>query len=213
MTGAPRRDTVDGTEPSAKSDNHLETRRERCSPSAFSSGMPRGDTEIRSGFLDSIRRKFGGRGRKETEALNPVSTIGYQGKTIEIVIEELEAARIQLLADVRRLPLSRKPGFSKTALAKRLEMAGIAYRHYPDLGMPRDLLRLRNDRDNAPILHQYEALLPELHEHVDDLTALARSERVCLLCFEADPAQCHRSVLANYIHARSGIAVRHLWAK
>lgn len=90
--------------------------------------------------------------------MNPVSTIGYQGKSIEIIIGELRDARIQMLADVRRLPLSRKPGFSKTALAKRLEIAGIAYRHYPDLGMPRDLLRFRNDGDNSPILRQYEAL-------------------------------------------------------
>lgn len=144
------------------------------------------------------------------ETCDQVATIGYQGRNVGAFIAALQEAGIEMLVDVRRIPLSRKPGFSKSALFRHLQTAGIDYCHYGDLGMPRDLLKLKNDRDNTPIIDEYWRLLPTMQSHVDRVAGDARVRRICLMCFEADHRQCHRGALAEYLSASEPIEVVHL---
>src|SRR5689334_2525113 len=74
-------------------------------------------------------------------------TIGYEGSTIGAVLDTLIEARVRLLIDVRALPQSRKPGFSKRQLAAELEERGVRYVHLQGLGTPkpgRDAVRAGN---------------------------------------------------------------------
>lgn len=135
--------------------------------------------------------------------MTQVLTSGYQGESLENFVSKLVAARIDVLVDVRTFASSRKPGFSKRALEQALQSRGIDYMHMPQLGMPRHLLRQRHElSDNTPILDAYDDLLPEWGEHLDSLMTYMHGKRSCLMCFEADEQQCHRSRLACYLQAR-----------
>ncbi len=65
-------------------------------------------------------------------------TMGYEGTTIDTFIGNLQAKRIDCVLDIRALPLSRKPGFSKKKLAERLCLVGIRYIHLAELGTPKN---------------------------------------------------------------------------
>lgn len=144
------------------------------------------------------------------QALDKVSTIGYQGKTISGFVQELVDSHVEILVDVRRKAISRKPGFSKTRLRDELEAAGIEYHHLPDLGMPTDLMSRRNLTDNSEILQEYEKQLVDHSELIKSLADRASTQSVCLLCFEADHNLCHRAVLASYLVEEAGFEVDHL---
>jgi uncharacterized protein (DUF488 family) len=126
-------------------------------------------------------------------------TIGYQGKTVETFISELDAAGVKRLIDVRRRPLSRKPGFAKKSLSGHLESAGIEYIHLVELGTPLDLFGLRKESGHHKLLAAYRKWLPDLVPELAELTELARETPCCLLCFELESTQCHRSVIADYL--------------
>lgn len=131
-------------------------------------------------------------------------TTGYQGETIDMFIAKLVAAGVDLLVDVRALPLSRKPGFSKSRLRARLDEAGIDYCHIPELGMPRPLRNMRSSlADNTPILDQYEQLLDSKLVLIEELLKTIHGKQACLMCFESDESQCHRSRLARFVVAHS----------
>jgi uncharacterized protein (DUF488 family) len=140
-------------------------------------------------------------------------TIGYEGSTIGAVLDALEQARVGLLIDVRALPQSRKPGFSKRQLAAGLEERGLRYVHLQGLGTPkpgRDAVRA----GNIGAMHRIFRAHMESDRAQADLasaTDLARSERACLLCFERDHAQCHRSIVAEMIAAETGQQIRNLY--
>lgn len=145
------------------------------------------------------------------ESRVPLCTIGYQGKHIGDVIAALIEASIDLVLDIRTRPISRKPGFSKQALTSLLEENGIAYRHLPELGMPIELLAHRTPKDgNAAILSAYRERLPGLIHGLDEVCSYASIHNVCLLCFEADPSQCHRGLVANRLREERQLQVRHL---
>src|SRR5919107_1653004 len=73
-----------------------------------------------------------------TSTKHPVATIGYEGTTMERFLGELTGAGVELLVDVRAVASSRRPGFSKTALAANLKTVGIDYLHLRGLGTPAD---------------------------------------------------------------------------
>jgi uncharacterized protein (DUF488 family) len=142
-----------------------------------------------------------------------VATIGYQAATVPSFLAALAAARVELLVDVRAVASSRRPGFSKSRLAGNLADAGIAYVHLRGLGTPaagRAAARAgRHGRMRSIFLdhlrtHDAQAELAELEELVHG------GRRVCLLCFEADPAHCHRTLVAEALAARLPIQIRHL---
>ncbi len=146
--------------------------------------------------------------------MNPVvATIGYQGATIATVLQVLTEARVELLVDVRAVAGSRRPGFSKTQLAANLRGAGIEYLHLRGLGTPapgRAAARAgRHDEMRAIFLKHLER--HEAHAELEALADIVQGgRRVCLLCFEADPAHCHRTLVAKALGELMPIEVRHL---
>ncbi len=139
-----------------------------------------------------------------------VWTVGYLGRDLPEFIQDLQAAGVQTVIDVRALALSRKPGFSKAGLKEALTAAGMAYEHRPRLGTPK-LMRdaYRADGDFLAFSQAYEQYLGTVGEAVAGLAATALDERVALMCAEADPATCHRSVLAASL-APLGFEIVHL---
>ncbi len=125
-------------------------------------------------------------------------TLGYEGTNIRQFLRVLEARRITTLVDVRDMPISRKPGFSKGSLAEGCENAGINYEHWPLLGCPKAIREdYRADGDWARYTRRYKLHLETLGETIEQLSARALKERLCLVCFEANPAFCHRSYVAE----------------
>jgi uncharacterized protein (DUF488 family) len=143
-------------------------------------------------------------------ALTHLSTIGYEGASVAEFIAALKAAGTTLLLDVRELPISRKPGFAKAALRDALAEAGIEYRHERALGSPKDVRhRLRADGDVARYWRDFNAHLATQQGLLDELAATL-SGSVALLCYERDPAQCHRSAVAAELARRTALAVTDL---
>lgn len=146
----------------------------------------------------------------EKHVQRTICTIGYQGKAISDFVQELVMSGVEVLIDVRRRPLSRKRGFSKTSLRNALAEQGIDYFHAPNLGMPVELFQYRNDKDNGPILREYGRRLPSQSAEIVRVIEVSKHRRSCLLCFEADQHQCHRGVLADEIFREADLRPEHL---
>lgn len=132
--------------------------------------------------------------------MTPLCTVGYEGRVAEELIDLLVEHEIQLVVDVRELPLSRKKGFSKTTLCSHLEEAGVSYRHMRALGNPKYLRQaLKSGLDFEEFAVGFRELLANQVDAIEELGEAATSYRVCLLCFEADPEQCHRSIVADCV--------------
>ena len=132
-------------------------------------------------------------------------TIGYERLLPPELVAELEAAGVQWLLDVRLRPQSRRPGMSKTRLGQLLGDHGIAYEHRKALGTPPDIRWLyragRNDEARAKFLAHVERTACE---ELDTLAPeLERGPVTALLCLEADPAGCHRRVVAEALRRRN----------
>jgi len=152
--------------------------------------------------------------RQKVEAERPaphragLTTIGYEGRSLENYLNTLLRDSVTLLCDVRRNPLSRKYGFAKRTLSNACESVGIRYEHLPELGIESearqdlntqadyDALFAKYERNSLP--HQTEALKKIRNWIVKD------GERVALTCYEAQPCQCHRHCVAEALE-RAGI--------
>jgi uncharacterized protein (DUF488 family) len=142
-----------------------------------------------------------------------VFTIGYEHATSAAVLDALAQAKVALLVDVRAVAASRRPGFSKRQLAAGLDETGIGYLHLQGLGTPKEGRLAARSGDAASMLRIYETHLkaPQAREQLDELTALVKSgRRVCLLCYERDPRQCHRRRIAELLTERTGARVKDL---
>ena len=126
-------------------------------------------------------------------------TIGYQQATQAAVLAALRNAGVELLADVRARPLSRKPGFSKTALAAAVDEIGIEYRHFRLVGTPPEGREAARKGDHATLREVYagQLELPEALAHMAELRELALTKRTCLLCYCREADKCHRSLLIS----------------
>lgn len=126
-----------------------------------------------------------------------IFTIGYQSTTQAGLIATLKAAGVALLADIRAVPLSRRPGFSKNVLAAGLREDGIDYVGLKPLGTPpegREAAR-RGDHRRLAAIYAGQLELPEAIVAGERLRAMAAERPTALLCFERDPHGCHRSLL------------------
>lgn len=132
-----------------------------------------------------------------------IFTIGYEQATQPAVVGALRAAGVEVLVDIRYLPLSRRPGFSKNSLKAAVEEAGIGYRHFRQLGTPADGRAAARRGDHAELSRIYagQLELPEALAQMAELRALAEDQRVALLCYERDAAECHRSLLYDALFA------------
>jgi uncharacterized protein (DUF488 family) len=137
-----------------------------------------------------------------------IATIGYEDATPDRLIATLRDAGVATLVDVRALANSRRPGFAKRALAAALADAGILYVHERALGTPAaGRAAIRAGRP-AAMRRIFAAHLAgdEPQAALASVADRARREAVCLLCLEADPAHCHRTLVAEAV----GLPVRHL---
>lgn len=132
-------------------------------------------------------------------------TIGYEGLSPDRLHAALKAADVAVLADVRAVANSRKRGFSKGALKAGLVEAGLGYEHFRSLGTPKSGREAARAHDAGLMRRIYcEEVLDTADGGLalDALADLAAARPVCLLCFERDPARCHRRVLAERLAPR-----------
>ncbi|GAA0741252.1 DUF488 domain-containing protein [Sphingomonas sp. ABOLD] len=126
-----------------------------------------------------------------------IYTIGYEATTMAEFLAALTRAGVQRVIDVRALPLSRRPGFSKSSLAASLREAGIDYVHLKQLGTPKRGRDAAKKGDVATLREVYDVQLglPEAQAQVAQMRALAAEKPSALLCYERDPCHCHRTLL------------------
>lgn len=132
-------------------------------------------------------------------------TIGYEGWGFDLWVEALREQGVSTVVDVRELPLSRRPGWSKRALAENLSERGFGYIHMRELGTPAPLRHALREGGLtfAEFTPQFEAILAERPAEIDALVTLAHSQPVVLMCWEEDPGVCHRSLVARAAKRRS----------
>ena len=146
-----------------------------------------------------------------------IFTIGYEGTSVSGLLSALKHNDVDLVIDVRLTPLSRKRGFSKRALAVALREGGLRYSHRPEFGCPKDIrTRLEATGDFSEYADSYtRCVLSRTTALVGRLAREGRARNICLLCFEADAARCHRSLIAatagrvsqgatGYVHLAAG---------
>jgi uncharacterized protein (DUF488 family) len=141
-----------------------------------------------------------------------IFTIGYEGTTLGDFITALQGAGVRRVIDVRALPLSRRPGFSKTALRGALEESGIEYGHLKALGTPADGRAAARAGRHADLERIYAGQL-ELAEAIAQsaqMLALAEEEPSALLCMEREPGHCHRTLLLDAVAPEAEVV--HLFA-
>jgi uncharacterized protein (DUF488 family) len=126
-----------------------------------------------------------------------IFTIGYEKATTGDFIAALTAAGVERVIDVRAVPNSRRPGFSKTPLRNALAEAGIDYVHLRALGTPADgrAAARAGRHEDLERIYAGQLELPEAMAESAQMLELAREKPSALLCYERDPAGCHRSLL------------------
>jgi uncharacterized protein (DUF488 family) len=145
--------------------------------------------------------------------MHSLATIGYEHSTVPSFLATLAEAGVELVVDVRAVAGSRRPGFAKTKLAENLAGARIGYLHLRGLGTPAEGRAAARSGDPAGMQRIFAEHL-ESSVAQDDLATLQglvqSGQRVCILCLEADPAHCHRSLVAAALAERMPLQVRHL---
>lgn len=136
--------------------------------------------------------------RKKTPV---IYTIGYEGRGLDEFIQVLKEVGIDIVIDIRELPLSRKKGFSKTPLSKTLEENNIGYIHMKKLGTPKDL---RNQYKSKKITFKefekgYLRYINTQPEVLEELLEYALKNTCVLMCYERDWRICHRRIIANQL--------------
>jgi uncharacterized protein (DUF488 family) len=141
-----------------------------------------------------------------------IFTIGYEAATLPDFIVALKQAGVRQVIDVRALPLSRRPGFSKTPLRGALAEEGIGYIHLRALGTPATGREAARKGRHAELERIYagQLELPEAIAQGAEMMALATETPSALLCFEREPAGCHRSLLLRWVAPEA--EVTHLFA-
>ena len=140
-----------------------------------------------------------------------IYTIGYEATTMADFLAALTVAGVKRVIDVRALPLSRRPGFSKSSLAASLAEAGIGYVHLKALGTPKPGRDAAKKGDVATLRAVYaeQLELPEAQAQAAIMMGLAAELPSALLCYERDPCHCHRTLLLAAVG--EGIDVKDLY--
>ena len=143
---------------------------------------------------------------------NKLYTLGYESAAIEDFVVTLKVAHIERIIDVRDYPLSRRKGFSKNVLRTLLQANDIDYVHLKGLGDPKEGREAARAGDHEKFLHiftshmQTAAAMTDLETAID----LAKTRVSCLLCYERNPTECHRTIVAKAIAANTGQAIQSL---
>lgn len=127
-------------------------------------------------------------------------TMGYEGFTLEKYIQQLITNNVHVLVDVRKNAFSMKYGFSKSILEKACAGVNIRYIHVPELGIESSKRQeLNSQHDYDVLFDDYERTTLQMNwKYLLSVRSILDTEhRICLLCFEKDPKQCHRTRVAS----------------
>lgn len=139
-----------------------------------------------------------------------LATIGYEHATPASFVEALRRQKVELLVDVRAVSSSRRPGFSKSKLAATLNEAGIDYLHLRGLGTPAEGRAAARSGRHEEMLRIYREHLETdaARADLDTLVDIVNTgKHVALMCLEADPTHCHRSVVAREVAERVPVRI------
>ena len=150
--------------------------------------------------------------RRAIQPVMRIFTIGYEGATVGEFLAALQEAGVKRLIDVRALPLSRRPGFSKSPLRAALKEAGIDYVHLKALGTPAEGRAAARAGRHADLERIYagQLELPEAIAQGAQMIELSREKPSALVCFEREPAHCHRTLLLDAVAGDAEVV--HLYA-
>lgn len=144
--------------------------------------------------------------------MNTLYTIGYEGAALDDFVATLIAAGIKHVMDVREVPQSRRPGFSKNILAAALSTEGIGYSHWKQLGDPkpgREAARQGRMEEFRAIFEAHLAL-PQSQAALRAVSQEITRQATVLLCFERNPKDCHRTLVAHQLTGLCSLSVQHL---
>ncbi|MDO8537404.1 MAG: DUF488 family protein [archaeon] len=134
---------------------------------------------------------------------NGIFSIGYEGKTIDFFLNELIQNNISLLIDVRKNAFSMKKNFSKNHLIKCLKNSGINYLHFPELGIDSDKRKnLETVKDYQKLFEEYKQNLEAKKQEITKIKELGQTQKIALMCFEADKNFCHRGILSDFLNQK-----------
>ncbi len=141
-----------------------------------------------------------------------LSTIGYEGSSLEDFIASLLLAKVEVLVDVRERAQSRRKGFSKSALTSALAEVGIDYIHFRELGDPKDGREAARAGDTKEFKRIYSNVIRRkaAQEALEKIVKIAKKNNACLLCYERDPFTCHRKIITDKIEQTERLKTKHL---
>ena len=144
--------------------------------------------------------------------MKPIHPIGYEASSPADFDQALADAGVEVVVDVRAVALSRRAGFSKTALSARLKAQGLEYLHLRGLGDPKEGREAARAGDYDRFVAVFSAHMQTSVAQADlsQLVLLAQTQRVALLCYEADPTACHRSIVARELARIGQSGIDHL---
>ena len=149
---------------------------------------------------------LGGKRMPRAESSSIVLTIGHSTRTLEEFIGLLQKHAVSRVVDVRTVPRSRhNPQFNKASLPGSLKKAGLSYVHLPGLGGLRDARRdsLNLGWHNASFRGYADYMqTPKFEKNLEELVQWAKQDRIALMCAEAVPWRCHRSLIADALLVR-----------
>lgn len=152
-----------------------------------------------SNLINAFKKSF-----KKTNTV--LFTIGYEGKSIEYFMNQLIRNDIRALIDIRKNPISRKFGFSKTKLSHISKNLGIFYKHIPELGIESNKrMGLITRNDFEVLFNYYRSSLQLLNLYLDDISKLLENyTRIAIMCYEQNPLMCHRHVVRDFLCDQHG---------
>lgn len=142
----------------------------------------------------------------------PLSTIGYESRTLDEFLDALTGGGVELLIDVRAVAASRRPGFSKTALAGAVRQRGIDYLQLRALGTPREGREAARKGQIGKMRAIYQAHLETVEAELALVQAgdAARARHAALLCYERDAGHCHRAIVAERLASSADFTIHNL---
>lgn len=141
-----------------------------------------------------------------------IYTTGYEGKTLDAFLISLLESGIKTLIDVRCNAVSRKFGFSKKQLGQACQVAGLDYVHMPELGIPSESRQsLKTQQDYDSLFYSYKVdILPVRQKEKKLVSEMSDANPCALMCYEANPMQCHRTCLAQDIADSCGKKIKNI---
>lgn len=155
-------------------------------------------------FSDSIGRY--------SDPMQTIFTIGYEGASLADFIATLQIVGVRRVVDVRELPQSRRPGFSKNVLRAALEGHGLSYEHRKTLGDPkagRDAARAGR-HDEFQQIFKAHMKTSAARDELAALREVLEAESCVLLCYERDHRHCHRQLLCDDLQRLGSFQVKHI---